>query len=51
MSDCLWCHDPNAEEFSPTLCRMHEAEWLGTSVADLDRGEREQESEWLDTLS
>lgn len=47
---CLWCRDDDAEHDDGTLCRMHEAEYLGTSVADLDRGEAIQRAEWLDTL-
>ncbi len=47
---CTWCRDPNAGEDDGTLCRMHEAEFLGTTVADLDRGETIQRAEWLDTL-
>jgi hypothetical protein len=32
------------------LCLMHEAEYLGTTVDDLERGDREQYAEWSDTL-
>ena len=46
---CPWCKNLDTDD--PTdLCRMHEAEYLGTSVADLDRGEAEQYAEWMDTL-
>lgn len=46
---CPWCKDPNSES-AENLCRMHEAEFLGTTVDDLDRGEAIQHAEWLDTL-
>jgi hypothetical protein len=49
MSACPWCDDIDTDD--PThLCRMHTAEYLGTSVADLDRGEAEQYAEYFDTL-
>lgn len=50
-TSCPWCLDENSgADLDETFCRMHEAEYLGTSVADLDRGEAEQHAEWVDTL-
>jgi len=50
-TSCPWCLDDNSEaDLDETFCRMHEAEYWGTSVADLDRGEAEQYAEWVDTL-
>lgn len=50
---CLWCADPNSDVDSPdpySLCRSHYAEYLGTSEADLDRGERELDAEYADAM-
>jgi hypothetical protein len=46
---CPWCADyDNADEdIDPTLlCRMHEAEHDGLSVAELERRDREQRAEF-----
>lgn len=45
---CPWCTDPDAEDWDEDLCRMHEAEYEGTSVAELDRRDSEQYSEYID---
>jgi hypothetical protein len=47
---CLWCDDPDAEDWDESLCRMHEAEYEGVSIEQLDRRDSEQYAEYLDTL-
>lgn len=47
--NCSWCVNPLAEDNDGTLCRMHEAENEGVSVASLDRRDAIQYAEWLDT--
>lgn len=47
-AQCPWCLDPDAEDWDEDLCRMHEAEYEGTSVAELDRRDSEQYSEYID---
>ena len=42
MSRCTWCADPAADEDDGTLCRVHEAEAYGETLASLDRRDREQ---------
>jgi hypothetical protein len=46
---CPWCAGSNEDVDAETLCRMHVAEYLGTSLDQLDREEREQAAEWADT--
>jgi hypothetical protein len=45
---CPWCASTAAEEWSEDLCRGHQAEYEGTTIAELDRMEREQYAEWYD---
>ena len=50
---CAWCNPATANIEYPdtdTLCRSHLAEYLGTSEADLDRGEREMDAEYADAM-
>jgi hypothetical protein len=49
MTTCPWCNGTDTDD-PWGLCLMHEAEYLGTTMADLERGDREQYAEWLDTL-
>jgi hypothetical protein len=50
---CPWCKNPNTNDdsWSDDFCRTHEAEYLGHSVAEMDRGEAVQHAEYLDTLN
>lgn len=45
---CPWCTDPDAEDWDESLCRVHEAEYEGLSVSELDRRDSEQYSEYID---
>lgn len=47
---CPWCAgDDEAGERNPELlCRTHEAEHDGLSVAELDRRDREQDAEYAE---
>lgn len=45
---CPWCLDPNDDEWSDDLCRLHEAEYEGISLAELDRRDDEQYAEYCD---
>lgn len=47
---CLWCLDPNIEDWDDSLCRMHEAEYEGLSEAELDRRDAEQYAEEADAM-
>jgi hypothetical protein len=49
--NCTWCKSPTAQDIDGTLCRTHEAEALGTTEAELDRRDAEQDAEWLDTFN
>jgi hypothetical protein len=42
VTECPWCADPNAEDWADTLCKAHEAEYLGLSVAGLEHMYAEQ---------
>lgn len=47
--NCGWC--VTIDRIDPDgFCITHRAEWLGTTVADLQRGQSEQSDEWRDTL-
>lgn len=45
---CPWCADPNAgDDVDPVaLCRAHEAEFDGETMAGLDRRDAEQAAEY-----
>mgnify|MGYP001562519902 CR=1 FL=1 len=47
---CTWCLDDTAEYWDENFCATHEAEYLGESVASLERGYDIQHAEYLDTL-
>jgi len=48
---CEWCRNFDAEdaENPEDLCRTHQAEWEGLSLSELERRDREQYAEWMDT--
>lgn len=48
QQSCPWCLYPNAEEWDDNLCRMHEAEYEGMSLDQLDRRDAEQYAEEAD---
>jgi len=48
---CLWCKDENADYNDGTLCLMHQAENEGMSIASIEKRDRIQYAEYLDTLS
>lgn len=48
---CTWCKNPNAEDNDGTLCPSHLAECCGYTVDSMERGERIQYAEYLDTLN
>jgi hypothetical protein len=45
---CPWCLNPRAtDDIDPELlCRVHEAEWDGLSLSELDRRDREESAEY-----
>jgi hypothetical protein len=44
---CPWCNGSDNDDPDPsTLCRTHEAEYEGLSVAELDRRDDEQGAEY-----
>lgn len=48
--DCAWCANPNAEGWDESLCLDHQAEYEGVTVDQLERRDRDQYAEYLDTL-
>lgn len=47
---CPWCQNPGTydDNWSDDFCRMHEAEYEGLSVTELDRRDDEWAAEWSD---
>ncbi|MGW4241844.1 hypothetical protein [Nocardia sp. NPDC004722] len=46
---CPWCTDNGPEDPDPDLlCASHYAEFEGSSVAGIERRDREQYAEWFD---
>jgi len=51
MPKCPWCSHPSPEDYDEALlCRPHYAEFLGLTLAGLERMEDEERGEYADTI-
>lgn len=49
-SECPWCLDDHADEWSDKLCRTHEAEYEGVTEDWLDKRDAGQRAEYADAI-